>query len=169
MAVIPVRSINLKSFFDFDNADLVSNRKLQLSEKQVQRIKMMDASSNQFLLMGGCGALGGGGWALQQAISSSQFQFWFLSVVMLLLALVLLQGILFKVDNSVQCIKGVARVTPNKLAKLLRTSHGCTLWIDKQAFGVSPEILPMVQEEQQYALYYTKGSRMILSMEAVTN
>jgi hypothetical protein len=51
----------------------------------------------------------------------------------------------------------------------MRTAHGCTLWIDKQAFGVSPEILPLVQEGQRYALYYTKGSRQILSMEAVTN
>lgn len=169
MAVIPVRSVTLRSFFDFDGADLAINRKLQLSPKQVQRLKMMEASSNQFLLIGGCASLGGGGWALQQAISSSQVQFWFLSVVMLLLALVLLQGILFKVDNSVQCTKGMARVTPNKFARLMKTSHGCTLWIDKQAFGVSPEILPLVQDGQRYALYYTKGSRMILSIETSNN
>jgi hypothetical protein len=162
-------SVTLKSLFNFDNADLAANRKLKLSEKQAERIRLIERSSNQLLMIVGCGAVGGAGTALREAMTTHEPSFWALAVIMTLLAIVLLQGVFFKVDNSIQLAQGAVRVTqPNPLPLPIKRKNNCNLWVGEHAFGVSPQVTTVVQEGETYTIYYTKGTRIILSIERVT-
>jgi hypothetical protein len=157
-------SVTLKSLFDFDNADLAANRKLQFSDRQAKRVRMIERSSNQLLMIVGCGAVGGAGTSLREAMTTNDISFWALAVIMTLLSIVLLQGIFFKVDNSVQLAKGAVRVTPAKIALPIK-SNNCQLRVGNHSFGVHPQICSLLQDGETYTIYYTKGTRTILSLE----
>jgi hypothetical protein len=159
-------SVTLKSLFDFDNADLAANRKLQFSDKQAKRVRMIERSSNQLLMIVGCGAVGGAGTSLREAMTTGDLSFWALAVIMTLLSIVLLQGIFFSVDNSVQLAKGAVQVVP---AKLPIPRNNCQLRVGSHSFGVHPQICSLLQDGETYTIYFTKGTRTILSLERINS
>jgi len=167
----------IKGYFAFDDSDLISNRLGKLSEKQSKKIKEVDQFADRFVLglflvfLTVTLVLG-----YRAVVEKTNLGLWVPTVVMALITSWALRGVRTKVDSSVMKAEGVV-----EFVKVERQTGSATdpsykrntvssyeMRVGGDAFpNANPALIEYMQGDV-YAVYYTKATRQILSVEFVS-
>lgn len=171
-----MKADQLKGYFAFDDKDLLANRNLKLSEKQTRKRKDVDQFAERFVLWLFLFflvlTLVMGFFAIR---SITDIALWIWTVIFLLFTLWTLRGVITKVDDSVQRVRGKAEfVRVEKLSgvptdsmseRRLETFY--EMHVGGETFrNVNPALIEYM-EGREFSVYYTKTTKQILSVEEV--
>jgi hypothetical protein len=171
-----MKADQLKGYFAFDDKDLLANRNLKLSEKQTRKRKDVDQFAERFVLWLFLFflvlTLVMGFFAIR---SITNIALWIWTVIFLLFTLWTLRGVITKVDDSVQRVRGKAEfVRVEKLSgvptdsmseRRLETFY--EMHVGGETFrNVNPALIEYM-EGREFSVYYTKTTKQILSVEEV--
>jgi len=188
--------IQLRRFFDFDDADLVSNRMGRLSQKQEKRLKEEEKSTSKIfrniglglILLNICIIAGfilnvtGEGFSLATATRDDIIGMAAMMVVPTVIigffVWVMFWLAASKLDYSLQQVEGKVKFLKVEKQKAYTTAGDSTsyrtveeyeLRVGRVAFeDVEQELLNIIEEGDIYAFYYTKDTKEILSCEFIT-
>ena len=167
----------LKSYFAFDESDLLANRNGLLSEKQSRRIKAADRFADRFIEGLLLIFLAGGVFMGILAFSRpNNIGLWIGMGVLFLLALWAFRGARAEVDDTVQKVQGeVSFVKAEKQSGSVTDAPSKRMKVASYEMCVGSEAFPNVNpaliEYMQggtYAVYFTKATRQILSVEQIS-
>ena len=164
----------IQGYLAFEEDDLIANRAGRLSEKQSKRIKEADRFADRFLLAFSLIFLTAMVFVGVLAVfAANNVSLWIGTVILLLIGIWLFRGARTEVDDTVQKAQGeVNFVKTEKQAgsvndpAVQRTRlTGYEMRVGNEAFGnVNPELVECMQGGI-YAVYFTKTTRQILSVE----
>ncbi|MBL8101143.1 MAG: hypothetical protein JNM02_01315 [Anaerolineales bacterium] len=185
--------LDVRSFFEFDEGDLVANRAGRLSEKQDAKISEAESGANQIFVWVGVililmaiavsysmiNAAMDAGWSFGSN-SDMVGSFLALAVVWLLLggfafgsfkiAFSKLDYSLQKVEGKVNFVRVEKRVSnPSSSGQKYRTEQQYELRVGRVVFeDVDEELLNVIEDGDVYTFYYTKDTKDILSCEFIS-
>ena len=167
----------LKGYFAFDEGDLFANRSGKFSEKQNKKRKSVDQFADRFVLWSFLVFLAIGlvlGFFAVRAMTNVFLWVWM--VIVLLIAAFLFRGVITKVDDSIQKASGTVEfVRVEKLSGMptdpmakRRMETFYEMHVGSETFrNVNPALIEHMQGDN-FTVYFTKTTRQILSVEAVT-
>jgi hypothetical protein len=164
----------LKGYFSFTNDDLAANRAGKLSQKQYKRIKENNDFADKFVLGLFAVFLIAGLFTTFQAFSQmTNIGLWVAAAVLLSIAGWAFRGVLTKVDDSVQKAEGkvdfvkVEKQTGSATDPSYKRStvSSYEMRVGGEAFGNANPALIEYMQSDVYAVYFTKATRQILSVE----
>lgn len=183
----------LRRFFDFDEADLASNRMGRLSVKQEKRLKEIDSSTSKTFRTIGIGLillniLIIGGFILN--VMGEGFSFAtatrddLIGMVAMMVVPTVIIGLFVwvmfwlaasKLDHSLQKAEGEVNFVKVEKKESYKTASGSTSQRTVQQYelrvgrfkfeDVNEELLNIIKDGDTYAFYYTKDTKEILSCE----
>jgi len=168
----------IKGYFAFDDNDLLANRNGMLSEKQSKRMKAADRFADRFIEILLLLFLAGGVFMGILAFARlNNIGLWIGTGVLFLLGIWAFRGARTEVDDTVQKAQGeisfvkvqqqTGYVSDTSLKHLNVSSY--EMCVGGEAFAnVNPALIECMQDET-YAVYFTKTTRQILSLEALPN
>jgi hypothetical protein len=167
----------LKGYFAFDDRDLLANQSGKLSEKQTSRRKNVDQFADRFVLITFLIFLVIGLLLAYFAVRAVDNDFlWVWTVVLLVIAAWLFRGVIHKVDDSLQKVQGKAEfVRVEKMSGMptdsmadRRLENFYEMHVGLETFrNVNPALIEYMQG-QEFAVYFTKTTKQILSVEEIS-
>jgi hypothetical protein len=166
----------IRSYFNFSQSDLETNRSGALSEEQHQRYLVTSRGSSVFLFIVGIAFLSLGSWRISNLVQAPfQFAEWILPSLLVCLGLWCLGGAVRKIDPRVGRVEGVVRLLGHKETTSLKRGglpgpspkQEASMLIDRQVFHRIPEALLKDLEDLNCAVYYSATTREILSLEVL--
>lgn len=166
----------IKGYFAFEENDLIANREGRLSEKQTKRIKDADRFADQFLLALFLLLLSG---AIFLAILAfyrwNNIGLWIGTIVVFLVAMWIYRGVRTEIDDRVQKVQGkvdfvkVEKQTGSASDPSYKRSKVSSyeMRVGDEAFANVNSALIEYMQGGIYAVYFTKTTRQILSVEAI--
>jgi hypothetical protein len=168
----------IKAYFAFDDADLLANRNGLLSEKQSKRVREADRFAERFIFILFFVFLISGIFVGVLAIyTRTNIGFWIGTVILLFGAGWLFRGIHTEVDDAVQKVQGEVKFVKVEDKSGLMTEPAAQrmrvaryeMCVGPQVFSnVNPALVEYMQGEK-YAVYFTKTTRQILSVEQISD
>lgn len=187
--------IQLRRFFDFDDADLVSNRMGRLSQKQEKRLKEEEKSTSKIFRTIGFGLIllnigiiagfilnvTGEGFSLATASRDDIIGMAAMMVVPTVIigffVWVMFWLAASKLDYSLQQVEGEVNFVKVEKSQSYKTASGSTSQRTVQQYelrvgrfkfeDVNEELLNIIKEGDVYMFYYTKDTKEILSCEFI--
>ena len=167
----------LKGYFAFTDSDLSANRNGKLSEKQIKRIVEVDQFANRFVLGLFIVFLVGTLFLGYRVISEmTNIALWIWTFVLLVVTAWAFRGVRTKVDNSVEKTEGEVQfvkvekqtgsATDPSSKRTMVSSY--EMRVGGVAFGNANPALIDIMQGDVYAVYYTRTTRQILSVEFVS-
>ena len=164
--------LELRKTFNFDEIDLIANRKGQVTQKQEKFLKQSQITGKMISVLLGFLILIGGASRIPGIINDYiRFGFYNRSIggvvfilVMIAFALLFLRGLFTKKNFSVETVKGkVSFIVVKK-----NTKRQYQLHIGNENFDVGEELPKIINEGDMYSFYYTADTHHILSCEFVS-
>ncbi len=165
----------LKGYLSFDDADLAANRAGKLSAKQAKKINELEAWTNNFIRwVFVISLIVGLGFAYLAVTISPGW--WVGAGILLVLAAWMLKGMFNKVDDSVQKAEGrvefvkVERLSgsPTDAQHTRHTVSSYEMRVGGDTFSNANPALTEYMQGDVFAVYYTKATRKILSVEFIS-
>jgi hypothetical protein len=165
--------LDLRKFFDFDENDLVANRKGQVTRKQKRLLKRSMIPGNIISIILGFAILAWGIYFPGRRILSDLIRFGYnegllingatFLLVLGAFAFVFLRGLFTKKSFSVKTVEGKVSFASNKVTKSQEEMR-----VGNEIFYVGEGLPNIINEGDVYAFYYTADTRHILSCEFVS-
>lgn len=166
----------IKGVLVFEDEDLIANRAGRLSEKQTQRIRQADLFADRLLLALSLIFLAATVFmGVLAFFATNNAGLWIAAVLLLGISIWLFRGARTEVDDSVQSAQGevdfirVEKQTGsvNDPEAQQRRLTGYEMKVGDEVFpNISPALVECMQGGR-YAVYFTKTTRQILSVESV--
>ncbi len=166
----------LKGYFSYDEKDLFANRGGKLSEKQSKKRKDVDQFAERFVLWSFLifSAIGLvlGFFAIR---AMNNVFLWVWTGVALVLAVFLFRGVITKVDDSLQSVRGKTEFvkvekmsgSPTDSMSERRLESFYEMHVGGETFrNVNPALIEYMQG-CEFVVYYTKTTKQILSVEEI--
>jgi len=167
----------IKGYFAFDESDLMANKLGKLSEKQSKRIKDVDQFADRFVL-----------WLFlvflavtlflgyRAIVEKTSVGLWVATGILLLITLWVMRGVFTKVDSTIVMAEGtvefvkVVSQTGSMTDPSYKRSNVSSyeMRVGGDAFSNANPALIEYMQGDVYAVYYTKATRQILSVEFVS-
>jgi len=173
-----IQDDQIKTYFAFDDTDLLANRDGKLSEKQSKRIKEADRFAERFILIFFFVFLISGMFVGVFAIyTRDNIALWIGTLILLLMAAWLFRSIHTEVDDTVQKVQGEVNFvkvenktgTKTTAASQRTTVSGYEMCVGREVFSnIDPALIESMNGER-YTVYFTKTTRQILSVEKISN
>jgi len=175
--------LNLQKFFDFDESDLVANRKGQVTQKQEKLLKQSAAIGKMISAALGFAILTWGVYFPVRGIISDYIRFGIYNrsiggaifiLVMTAFAFLFLRGLFTKKRFSVETVKGkvnfivVEKKVGSSTSSIATKVRQYELHVENEKFDIGNELPNIINEGDVYAFYYTGDTRHILSCEFIS-
>jgi len=168
----------LKGYFVFDDEDLVANRAGRLSPKQEKKLRALDRSANQIILvLAVLALLGGLGLGLYfYLVPPDGLGIWACPGILLLAAIWLFSGAFRRADLDVRQVRGPVsfekRIESEGPAYAAEADPRARIYyqmlVGGQGFEVDTTIPNYIKESDIYAVYFIDKPRKVLSIEFVS-
>lgn len=167
----------IKGYFAFEEKDLLANRSGKLSEKQDKRINNVDQFARRFVLGMFIVLLLSALYTTYSAImAKNNVNSWAWAIVLVIATLWAFRGVRNKIDNSVQKAEGEVNFikvekkagSANDPSYKRTTVSSYEMRVGSEAFGNTNPALTEHMQGDVYAVYYTKDTRQILSVEYIS-
>lgn len=167
----------IQGYLAFDDADLIANKAGRLSTKQQKKLTANDQFAQRlllgFVLVCGASALFFGYKLLTDVSSPSA---WVWTIISAFFTAFFSRGLFNKVDYSVQKTQGEVQFV--KVEKLSGSASDPTykrnkvsnyeMHIGGEAFSNANPALIEIMQGDEYAVYYAKDTKQILSVELIS-
>jgi hypothetical protein len=167
----------IKALLGFEESDLLANREGRFSEEQNKRIREVDRFALRFVFILFLISLASGIFVGVLALNArNNIWLWIGMIVLLLLAAWLFRALRTKVDDAVQKVQGEVNFVkaetapaPGAESSDHKTRSSYKMQVGTEVFSNIDPALIEYMEGDTYAVYYTKTTKYILSVEKITS
>jgi len=174
--------LELQKFFNFDESDLVANRKGQVTPKQEKLLKQSATIGKIISIILGFAILIWGVYFPVREIITDYIRFGIYNrsigglifiLVMTAFAFLFLRGLFTRKKFSIEKVEGQVNFIATEKKTTSFTSNKDTkirhyeMRVGSEKFDVSEDLLNIIDESDVYAFYFTGDTRNILSCEFI--
>jgi hypothetical protein len=174
--------LELRKFFNFDESDLIANRKGQVTQKQEKLLKQAESIGKMISVIVGFLILVGGILFIPGIISDyTRFGFYNRSIggavfilIMIAFAVLFLRGLFTKKKFSVETVEGkvsfvgIDKKVGSSTSSPATNASQYQIRVGNENFNIGEGLPNIINEGDVYAFYYTGDTHRILSCEFIS-